>query len=919
MKKFNQQRDTGRTSGSFQRFIMHKFSIAIFLLFIALSGFAQTNVLEKRISITFNGLTLQKALDKLAQETDIPVAYNSKINILNEKVNKQYKNKSLIYILDDLLLNKDLNYKLIGNKITIYNVKNRKTNISISGYIYDAQTGEALIGCNVYDKASLMGTSSNQFGYYNLMLPNKDGPKEIVFSFLGFEKQLFVLNNKDTLVNIHLQATTNELESVVVRATQDENIEVVRSSEMSTVQLNAKEIKSIPAIAGETDLLKAITVLPGIKPGVDGSSGFYVRGGSIDQNLILLDGVPIYNPYHMWGYLSSFNADAINNVVITKGAFPARYGGRLSSVVDITMKEGNNQEWTKDFTIGLLSAKASVSGPLVKDKSAIMFTARRTYADLIIVPILNSTNSIEGYTSKEGYNFTDLNLKLNYKISDRDRLYFSGLYSRDKYYSDKKEDMEFEGIGVQRQAESTQGWGNAIAALRWNHLFKKNIFVNTTAYFSSYKYYTTDFNKQSSNNPAEVEEQESSVEYISDITDFAIKQDYQFFPSNKHSIRFGASGIYHKFRPGVNSFYSKTEGETIDNTSGSENINGTEISIYIEDDWEISNVVRVNGGLHVSSFFVQGENYFSVQPRISARLALSDRVSLKAGYAHMTQYMHLLTSSGITQSSDLWVPVTKNVKPQQSRQLSVGSAVAISKMYLLEVEGYYKTMSNVIEYKDGASFLLDASGWEDKIATGDGQAYGVEIFFKKTQGKFTGFVGYTLSWSWRQFEEINFGNRFPFRYDRRHDISLVGKYRFNQKWSMNANWVFYTGNAVTVPTSSYIIPNYNGNLYRNQEFPSPGLSYGYPTSNGIVVSAPYRNNYRLPNYSRLDVTASYRKTKKWGEWELTFGITNLYNKMNASFYYMTDEFDLDTGEIVTKYYQKTLFPIMPTLSYSVKF
>ena len=809
-------------------------------------------------------------------------------------------------------------YKLIGDKITIYNIKNRKTSVRISGYIYDAETGDALIGCNVYEKASFKGTSSNQFGYYNLVLPNKNSPKEIIFSFLGFEKRLLEINI-DTLVNIQLHAITNELEAVKVTASQDENLEVVRSSEMGMVQLNAKQIKSIPAIAGEADLLKSITVLPGIKPGVDGSSGFYVRGGSIDQNLILLDGVPIYNPYHMWGYLSSFNADAINNVSVTKGAFPARYGGRLSSIVDITMKEGNNQKWTGDFTIGLLSAKASVSGPLVKDKSAIMFTARRTYADLIIVPIRNAQQSEDGYTLKEGYNFTDLNLKFNYKLSNKDRLYFSSLYSRDKYYYDEKEEMQIERIDVQGQAKTTQGWGNTIAALRWNHLFKKNIFVNTTAYFSSYKYYTTDFSKRNSNNPDEIEEKENSVEYISDITDFAIKQDYQFFPSNKHSVRFGASGIYHIFRPGVNTFFSKTDSETINNKSGSNSINATELSAYIEDDWDISGVIRVNGGLHFSSFFVEGENYFSAQPRISARFALNDKMSVKAGYAHMTQYMHLLTSSGITQSSDLWVPVTKKVKPQQSRQLSVGIAVAVSKMYLLEVEGYYKTMHNVIEYKDGASFLIDTTGWEDKITAGRGDAYGAEIFFKKTKGKFTGFVGYTLSWSYRQFDEINFGEQFPFRYDRRHDISIMGKYKFNKKWSINANWVFYTGNAVTVPTSSYINPNYDGILLSNHEFPSPGLVYGYPTSNGLVASAPHRNNYRLPNYHRLDVTASYRKTKKWGEWELVFGVTNLYNKMNPSFYYMTDEFDTNTGEIVTKYYQKTLFPIMPTLSYRVKF
>ncbi len=895
-----------------------KISLVSFLLLITFSGFAQNSVLEKEISITFKNISLKEALNKLEQIIGVSVAYNNSLSALNKKINKQYENKTLKYVLDDLLSGKELAYKLVGGNITIYNLKNRKNNVSISGYIYDAETGDALIGCNVYEKVSLAGTSSNQFGFYTLLLPDDGGSKEIVFSFIGFERQERVITLRETRINIRLQPAANELETVEVIARRNENLDVLRSVEMGTVRLNAKEIKEIPAIAGETDLLKSITVLPGIKPGVDGSSGFYVRGGSIDQNLILLDGVPIYNPYHMWGYLSSFNADAINNVVVKKGVFPARYGGRLSSVVDITMKEGNNQKWTGDFTVGLLSAKASVSGPLVKDRSSVMFTARRTYADLIVIPILNKRNSFEGYSLKQGYNFTDFNLKYNYRFSNSDRLYFSGFLSRDKYYYDKKEEQKYEGVDVHGQSESTQGWGNAIAALRWNHLFSKNIFVNTTAYFSSYKYYVTDLSKRTSSDPGSVEEKENSVEYISDISDFAIKQDYQFSPSNKHSIRFGMGGIYHIFTPGVNTFFSKTGSETINNTDGSVSIHATEISAYAEDDWRITDILRVNGGVHISSFFVQGESYFSAQPRFSMRLLLNNRISVKAGYAHITQYMHLLTSSGITQSSDLWVPATKVVKPQQSKQLSLGMVMTFSKTYLLEAEGYYKTMDNVIAYKDGASFLLDTPGWEDKIAVGKGDAYGGELLFKKTRGSFTGFAGYTLSWSYRKFDDINFGKQFPFRYDRRHDIALVGKYRFNQKWSVNAAWYFYTGNAVTVPTSSYITPDYDATIHGNRSFPSPGIVYGDIKSNGLVVSAPYRNNYRLPNYHRLDVTASYRKTKNWGEWELVFGITNLYNKMNPSYYYSVDEQDMNTHKTETKYYQRTLFPIMPTISYRVK-
>jgi outer membrane receptor for ferrienterochelin and colicin len=878
---------------------------------------AQNDLPDTKLTVSFDGITIKQALSILEKETNFSFAYNSSITALNDKISKNYKDKTLTYILDDLLSDKDLGYKMIGGKITIYNLKNRKNKVRVSGYIYDAETGDVIIGCNVYGKESLMGTSSNRFGFYNLLLANDGGPKEIVFSFIGYKKVSVIVSDHDTLINVKLPIQVNLLQSVEIKAKHSENIEIVRSSAMGVSEMSAKEIRDIPPVAGEVDLLKSITVLPGIKPGSDGSAGFYVRGGSIDQNLILLDGVPIYNPYHLWGFLSSFNPDAVNNVTITKGAFPARYGGRLSSVVDITMKEGNNQKWTGDFTIGLLSAKASVSGPVVKDKASIMITARRTYADLIIVPIRKIINSDEGYKEKEGYNFTDLNLKFNYKLSDKDRLYVSGFYSRDKYYREAK-DKDDDGT-VSYYTYTGKGWGNAIASMRWNHLFKKKIFVNTTAYFSSYNYYNKDKVETLEVDEGNNSEKKNAIEYNSDISDFSIKQDYQFIPSNKHNIRFGLGGIYHIFKPGINAYYAKTDEETINNKSGNDPINTWEFFAYAEDDWDIARWLRLNAGVHFSSFLVENTSYYSVQPRLSVRFQLNNRMSLKAGYAHMTQYVHLLTTSGLTQSSDLWVPTTAGVKPEYSRQISVGTAMTINKIFLLEVEGYYKTMENVIEYKNSASFLEKDVAWEDKITSGDGTAYGVEFFFKKTTGKLTGFVGYTLSWSERLFDDLNFGKTFPFRYDRRHDVSVVGNYRFNDRWSMNMVWVYYTGNAVTVPTDAYVSPDYNDGSGIISAFPGPNSSVSYYYTTDIFTNSPARNNYRLPAYHRLDVTASLTKPKKWGEWELMFGITNLYNHMNASYYYGYEDIDTGTDQITMKYKQVTLFPIMPTLSYRIKF
>ena len=900
-----------------------RMDLLVLMLLFLLPGqlSAQQDILHKQITLRFDNISLKEAFTRLEKTSGVTFAYNSSLPVLKEKVSKYYNNRTLQYILDDLLKGKDLGYKVIDRGVTIYSLKNRKNKIRISGYVYDAETGDAIITCNVYDKEGLTGTTTNRFGFYNLLLPADGKSHEVVFSFIGYKRITVAVPPHDTLVTVHLPVEENRLGAVEVKAVRNDNLATVRSAAMGISKMSAREIVALPALAGEADLMKSITVLPGIKGGADGTAGIYVRGGSIDQNLILLDGVPIYNPYHLWGFLSSFNVDAVNDVTITKGAFPARYGGRLSSVVDITMKEGNNQQWTGDVTVGLLSAKGSVSGPVVKDKASVMITARRTYADLIVVPVRQIINSGDGYKEKEGYNFTDLNTKFNYKLSDKDRLYFSGFMSRDKYYHQIKDKKDKDENGKQNDflTSSDKGWGNVIAALRWNHLFKRKIFVNTTAYYSSYRYYSHDELELQEQQEDDLYRKNNKVEYRSDISDLAIKQDYQAIPSGKHSIRFGYGGIYHTFRPGITSFYAKTDEDTLHNDTGSLPVYAWELSAYAEDDWKATRWLRLNAGVHLSTFLVGGTSYYSLEPRLSVRFRLTPTVSLKAGYARMTQYVHLLTTSGLTQSSDLWVPATDTVKPEYSEQVSVGTAVAIGKMFLLEVEGYYKTMDNVIEYKNNTSFLQKGVTWQDKITAGKGTAYGAEFFLKKTAGRLTGSVSYTLSWSERLFEDLNFGKTFPFRYDRRHDVSLTGNYRFNDRWSLNAMWVYYSGNAVTVPTDAYVSPDYNSGGGKLSYFPSPNVIISYYYNNDIITSSPHRNNYRLPSYQRLDVTATYRKPMRRGEWNLMFGITNLYNHFNASYYTVYEKVEPSTGKVTMEYDAVSLFPIMPTVSFRIKF
>ncbi len=897
--------------------------ILVFLC-IGSEGYSQSNLHNTKVTISFKKESLKSVLKKIESKTGVGFVY-SNLPVLENKISGNYTDETLHSILANCFEGTNLAFKEIRGKITVYISKDTRQgsrepnlgNSTISGYVYEKSTGEALIGCTVYIKNTSTGTVTNNFGFFSLSLSKSKLPSTIIISYIGFQEEEIYFR-ETTKMNFYLQDMANSLGEVVVGAKKAD--EVVTNTKIGTMELTAAEIKAIPAIGGETDVLKAITLLPGVKQGVDGSAGFYVRGGGPDQNLILLDGVPIYNPYHLWGFLSTFNADAINNIEITKGAFPARYGGRLSSVLDITTKEGNNQEWKTSLNVGLLSAKASVSAPIVKDKSSFILSARRTYADLLIVPILKKQNSGDDTKVTEGYNFMDFNGKFNYILSDKDRLFVSGFYSRDKYYFNQKTDEKGENFHRLETLGNEQGWNNIVSSVRWNHLFGNKLFVNSTAYFSRYNFLNQNQFEQDFKEGNEIEKQNNSIEYFSAIQDLAIKQDYHFFPNNRNNIRFGTSGIFHEFTPGVNSFFSKTDKQTIDNTIKNNNITANEFALYAEDDIELNRFIRLNAGLHVSLFNVQGKNYHSIQPRLSARFLLNKNLSLKTGFSKMTQYLHLLTSLGISQSSDLWVPSTSKVPPQQAYQFSLGMAWKIAPEWQLEVEGYYKEMKDIISYKDGVSFLNTATSWEDKVAIGEGEAYGMEVFLKKNQGKWTGWLGYTLSWTNRKFEEINFGETYPYRYDRRHDISVVGSYQISDKWTLNGAWVFYTGNATTLATSGYVGNGYDGNFHAWSSFPTSSSTTSSDISDtGIIENPIKRNNFRLPSYHRLDLTATKKIVHKKSTANLTFGITNIYNRFNPSFYITNHERDLSTGEIKVKIVTRTLFPIMPTISYGITF
>ncbi len=783
-------------------------------------------------------------------------------------------------------------------------------NVTISGYIDEAESGEKLIGCTVYDLKSGKGTVTNDYGWYSLTIP-VDSIK-IRVSYIGYGTQIYEdYLSFDIVKNFSL--SDRMLEEVEILSTKEEQVH--QKTAMSTIDLSMEKVKALPALLGENDIMKTIQLLPGVQTGSEGTSGLYVRGGGPDQNLILLDGVPVYNASHLFGFFSVFNSDAINSTKLVKGGFPARYGGRLSSVIDIKMKEGNMKKFHGQGSIGLISSKLSLEGPIIKDKTSFIVSARRTYLDVIARPFVRAYqrnqaakgNGNEGSSNNGGYYFYDLNGKINHKISEKHRLYFSHYMGRDRAFLDAIDNYSYDTVVGVDTINSQLGWGNVISALRWNYMPSNKMFINTTLRYSKYDFLVAFGFNQTETTPSATRNSNFSYAYISNIEDWSGKIDVDWMPNPDHLVKFGVGDIYHTFTPGVNQFqFLQTGQNALDTTFGSQLHYAHEISAYAEDDWKINSKLKGNGGLHFSSFFVGDKNYWSLQPRLSLRYLVDENSSLKIGYAKMAQFLHLLTNSGIGLPTDLWVPATQQIKPQFSDQIAIGYARTISNKIEFSLEGYYKTMENLIEYKDGASFFDSETDWQDKVHIGRGWSYGGELLIEKKMGKTTGWIGYTLSWTNRQFDSINFGQTYPYRYDRRHDIGIALTHEFNENVNFGIVWVYGTGNAVTLGLESY--SSFNSSMVENMN------SFNLPYDSYSVDHIENRNNYRMPAYHRLDVSINLKKEKKWGERTWSFGIYNAYNRQNPFFLEFTR--DVNGSPQLSQY---SLFPLIPSFTYSFKF
>ncbi len=781
---------------------------------------------------------------------------------------------------------------------------------TISGYVEDAETGERLIGANVFDANMLKNaTSTNVYGYYSLTVPKTD--MILTGSFVGYSslQNEFKLN-KDTVINIKLEPST-KIGTVVVSGKRNN----VESPQMSTIDVPLKTIKNMPVLLGEVDIMKTIQLLPGVQSGTEGTSGIYVRGGGPDQNLILLDGVPVYNVNHLFGFFSVFNADAVSNVTLIKGGFPARYGGRLSSVIDIRMKEGNMQKFSGNVSIGLISSKFMLEGPIVKGKTSFAVSARRTYLDALVAPGMAlyskfNENGLENFMA--GYYFYDMNAKINHKFSDKSRLYLSVYGGNDKAYTNIKE----EGENSSFQTKFNLNWGNVITALRWNYVLSPKLFMNTTATYSRFNFATKMEYSDTWYDGDKKYEDEFKMGYSSGIYDVGTKIDFDYNPNPSNKIRFGAGGTFHTFRPGVTAMSMSGDYDNIDTTYGSSDLYAREYAIYLEDEIRLGSRIKVNVGGNLSFFNVRDTTYFSPEPRISARLLITKNWSVKAAYSEMQQNLHFLTSSTIGLPTDLWLPATDILAPQHSTQYAAGTVIRITPKIDLTIEGFYKEMTNLIEYKEGESMFAsmedgESAGevWEQKVEQGDGLAYGGEVLLKKDIGKLNGWIGYTLSWTNRTFENIAFGETFPYRYDRRHDISIVMMYKFNDRIDVGATWVYGTGNAVTLAQQRYVSNNGVNNYiqYYNEDWGNELQTVEYYGK---------RNNYRLPAYHRLDLGINFTKQRKRGVGTWSFSVYNAYNHQNPFFVQFERNWRKDNKRELIQY---SIFPIIPSVSYSFKF
>ena len=860
-----------------------------FNFLLSIKGVCQ-DIHDVKINIQLKNASLHEAFRQIEQQSVFKFLANAEDIEKENNVTINVSNVSIANILERILSGRGLEYKQVDKNIfikktsaqsqrgSIKNQNERQSRYSIRGTVKSSKNGEVIIAATIEVAGSSVSTMSNEYGFYSLTLFT--GNYTLQVSAIGMKSvQLPISLNKDLTLDISMDTESRELQTVtVVASPASRNL---RNAQTSIERINVDEVKNVPVLFGERDILKTIQLLPGVKSAGEGNSGFYVRGGASDQNLILLDEAPVYNASHLLGFFSTFNSDALKNVTLYKGAMPAQYGGRLSSVVDIKMNDGNKKDLAVSGGIGLIASRLNIEGPIQKDKSSFLVSARRTYADVFLKLMGDSS------LKKTRLYFYDLNAKMNFIVDEKNQVYLSGYFGRDV---------------LSQQSLSGINWGNATGTLRWNHIFNKKIFSNTSFIISNYDYKIS------------VASEARQYGIFSRIRDYNFKEELQFYADSKNTLLFGFNSIYHTIKPGEISVIGSNgpKDQSLQDRYSLEN------SIFASNNWRLHENWVINYGFRISAFSILGKGdyysmdeqgritdtthyktgevvktYLNVEPRLSASYQVNNTSSLKISYTRNTQNLHLVSNSTSSSPTDKWVASSNIIKPEIADQVAIGYYKNLAgARYELTLESYYKNLQHQIDYRNGAQ-LFTNEAIETQLLFGRGRAYGMEFMLRKRAGRLSGWISYTLSKTERKIEGINNGKWYNARQDRPHDIAIVAMYQLNPKWTLSANWVYYTGEAITYPTGKYRVDD------------------------EVYFYYSERNGYRMPDYHRLDVgaTKQLKRGKRFSS-ELNFSIYNAYGRSNA--YQITfRESELDPNK--TEAVKTSLFTFVPSISYNFKF
>ncbi len=850
------------------------------------------SIAQKTFTLNLNKVQMSDILNDISKQTGMLFSYKNATVVKLGKYSFSNKQLTLAVFCNEYLKSRDINYVFIPPNIIVLNPfkPTIPKAFTINGFVSDSASGEKLISSNILLPKENVGVASNYEGFFSIQTHNDTLYMQI--SYIGYQTKYIELPIADNLrLDIKLSQSLN-LPIVIVTNEEDKNSLTQENGNLIT--LKGKKITDLSPLFGESDVFRTLQLLPGIQSVGEGAPGLFVRGGSPDQNLVLLDGIQIYNPIHIFGFYSIFNPGIVKNVALNKGSFPAKYSGRLSSVIDVITVDGNSHKIQGEAMLGIMGSRLSIDGPIGKShKTTFMVSGRRSHIDLLLAPFLKANLSTQNAGFLTAYYFYDINAKIVHRFNKNAKITLSFYNGGDNISLNNSFKLDNLQHKIKEKDRQSFAWGNKVAAIRWGQILSSKTILKTTAWYSSY-----DFGNTSRYSFEETTKDSSSENFFdyrfeSFIRDIGVNSDIEYFITEKWKLNGGVQFISHMFQPGVTSLTSN-----LPNLEPAVNITetsmGNEASVYIDNGFNVGKKIKVNLGLNYTEFLVQSKQYPSLQPRVSVMYNLNKRFIISVGYAQMQQYLHLLANSSIGIPQDLWILSSDKIMPQNNSLYNLSFKQEL-KFVDIGLDLFYKNMNNVIDYKDGENYLKNTNNWEDKITIGTGKAMGIELFIEKEIGRFTGWIGYCLSNSTRQFADINEGKPFLYRYNRTHDLSSTASYKINDRNTISINFIYATGTPITIPEQIY-----------------SGLSASTPTVDIFIPGK--RNNFIMADYNRLDINYSNYKKNKLGIRVWSFGFYNVYNKQNP--FFISPGYN-DNGERVLR--QVTLFPIIPSITYKQEF